>query len=295
MSGLVTRNLPEPGETMLDHVGHFVADAEEASRALAAAGFTVTPYTAQVVPDPETGELALTGTGNVCVMLRTGYIEVLTHTADTAIGLEFKEALARRAGLHLAAFTVADAEATHADLAAAGWPMRPLARFSRPIPTVDGEEVARFTVARLEKGTMPEGRVQLLTHHDEAALWQERWLAHENTATGLAGVIVSAPDPAEAADRFARLFSRKARPCADGFAVALERGSVEVVSEAAGAALAGRPVDPGRPAFVGYRLAFEEPDRAAALLAARPVGDRLVCAFPDALGVGAIVIDGLPG
>lgn len=295
MSAALPRNLPRAGEVTLDHIGHFVADADAATEALSAAGFTVTPYSAQVVPDPATGRSTLTGTANVCVMLRTGYVEVLTHTADTPIGLEFREALARRPGLHLSAFAVADAEAAHARLAAE-WPMRPLARFSRMVGTEDGEREARFTVARLQKGTMAEGRVQVLTHHDEAAMWQPRWLGHENTAVGLASLIVAAPDPAEAASRYGLLLDRPVTPFGDGLAVALDRGRVEFVDVAAGEQLAGRAVEPDGPAFVGYRLAATDLrlaeeclDRAG--LAPRTDEGRLVCAFPPALGLGAWIFE----
>ena len=289
-------NLPKGGEVMLDHIGHFVADADAAARALVAAGFTVTPHSAQVVPDPVTGEPALTGTANVCVMLRLGYLEVLTHTADTPIGLEFRAALARRAGLHLAAFAVADAEETHAALAAAGWPMRPLARFFRQVDTVEGSEEARFTVARLAKGTMPEGRVQVLTHHNEAAMWQARWTRHENTAEGLAATVVAAPDPEEAAGRFAGLLGRSATPSESGFRVALDRGAVEVVDEAEGARLAGRVVEAGRPAFVATRISVGDPERATwwlerGGLAPRREGDAIVTPFPAALGIGAWIMN----
>ena len=236
----------------LDHIGHFVESAEAARAALAALGFTVTPYSAQVVPDPATGAMTPTGTGNVCVMLREGYVEVLTHTADTPLGLEFKAALGRRAGLHLAAFAGADAAGVHARLAGAGWPMRPLARFSRKAATAEGEAEARFTVARLEKGTMAEGRVQFVTHHDEAVVWQPRWLDHANTALGLAGMIVAAPDPAEAAGRFGRLVGRPVEVRGVAHTVALDRGVVEVVGEAEGERLAGRAIAPGEPAMVGY-------------------------------------------
>ena len=142
-------NSPPAGQIYLDHVGHFIPDADACASALRAAGFVVTPYSAQVAPDPETGRPGLTGTANVCVMLRRGYLEFLAHTADTPIGLEFKEALARRAGLHLAAFAVADAAANHAVLSADGLHMRPLVLMSRTIETETGSAEARFTVARL--------------------------------------------------------------------------------------------------------------------------------------------------
>ena len=289
------KNLPREGEVVLDHIGHFVADAAACAEALEAAGFTVTPYSAQVVPDPETGEPKLTGTGNVCVMLGSGYLEFLVHTADTPIGIEFNEALARRAGLHLAAFAVPDAEATHAALADAGWPMRPLARFSRTVGTEDGEMTARFTVARLEKGTMPEGRIQLLTHHDEAAIWQPRWMHHDNTAAALTGMTIAAPDPAEAAARYARLFGRPAEATAAGHAVRLDRGVLTFVGEAAGAHLAGRIVEPGQPMIAAYSITVADMERArdAFARAGLAIGEgdgAFIVRFPEALGLGLWIV-----
>ncbi|WMS42237.1 VOC family protein [Acuticoccus sp. MNP-M23] len=288
-------NLPREGEVVLDHVGHFVPDAAACADALTAAGFTVTPYSAQVVPDPETGEPTPTGTGNVCVMLGSGYLEFLVHTADTPLGQEFQAALARRAGLHLAAFAVPDAEATHAALSADGWPMRPLARFSRTVGTEDGEATARFTVARLEKGTMPEGRIQLLTHHDEAAIWQPRWVTHENSAVGLSGMTIAAPDPAEAAARFSRLFGRPAEATAAGHAVRLDRGVLTFVEEAAGTHLAGRDLEPGQPAIVAYSLKVADLETARDAFARAGIGaaqaqGALVVRFPEALGLGVWIV-----
>ena len=194
-------NSPAPGALLLDHTGHFVPDAGAARDALAALGFTVTPYSAQVQPNPQTGEMRLTGTGNICAMLPEGYLEFLVHTADTPLGQEFRAALDRRAGLHLLAFGVADAAAVHADLAATGHALRPLVRFSRQVETESGATTARFTVARLAAGTMPEGRVQFATHHTVPAMWQPRWTAHANGARALRAVVISSPDPAGVAAR----------------------------------------------------------------------------------------------
>ena len=187
-------NNPARGETFLDHTGHFVANATAAADALTAMGFTVTPYSAQVQPDTVNGQLQLTGTGNICVMLSEGYLEFLVHTADTPIGLEFKRALQRRSGLHLCAFSVADAADRHSELKAGGQAMRPLVHFSREVETTTGSATARFTVARLPEGSMPEGRVQVMTHHDHAAMWQPRWTTHDNSAHSLRSIVVSAPE-----------------------------------------------------------------------------------------------------
>lgn len=286
-------NLPGPGEIFLDHVGHFVADAGACAAALGAAGFTVTPFSAQTAPDPVTGLTGPTGTGNVCVMLRSGYLEFLAHTADTPIGIEFKDALARRAGLHLAAFAVADADGLHAGLAGAGFPMRPIVRMSREVETTAGPARARFTVARLQKDAMPEGRIQFLTHGSEDALWQQRWLGHRNGAAGLVSILVSSPDPAEAAARFSRLLGRPlARIGSRCYRVGLDRGSVELLDEQQATDLVGTAVEPGTSVIVGYRLAADDPDRAAehmadAGLPVRMHAGRAVAPFPTALGVGA--------
>jgi hypothetical protein len=125
------RQLPIRNEIFLDHVGHFVRDHEAASRALARAGFAPTPASIQVNPDPKGGAPQLTGTGNVTAMLPRGYIEILFKTADTALGREFDAAMARYAGVQLAAFVVADAAGAHRRLAENGFRVRPLVGCAR--------------------------------------------------------------------------------------------------------------------------------------------------------------------
>src|SRR5205823_12044837 len=100
----IDRQLPVGGEIFLDHVGHFVRDAEAASRALARAGFAPTPQSIQVNPDPAGGAPLPTGTGNITAMLPRGYVEVLFKAAETPLGQEFDSGLERYAGVPLAAF-----------------------------------------------------------------------------------------------------------------------------------------------------------------------------------------------
>src|ERR1700741_1222748 len=149
----VDRQLPILEEIFLDHVAHFVREPQSASRALARAGFAPTPVSIQVGPGPD-GAVRPTGTGNVTAMLARGYIEVLFKTADTPIGREFDASFARYGGVHLAAFSIADPEPAHAQLEGAGFKMRPLVNFSRPVATESGAGVAAFTVVRVERGEM---------------------------------------------------------------------------------------------------------------------------------------------
>jgi hypothetical protein len=189
----VDRQLPAGDEIFLDHVAHFVRDAAAASRALARAGFAPTPISIQVNPDPAGGTRP-TGTGNVTAMFSRGYMEVLFKTAETALAREFDVALARHAGLHLAAFAVADAANAHRRLATAGFRVRDLVRMQRPVETEAGAGTASFTIARVEPEMMPEGRIQMLTHHTEQSVWQQRWLSHPNSALGLIDVVIAVAD-----------------------------------------------------------------------------------------------------
>ena len=184
----IDRQLPVGDEVFLDHLAHFVHDAEAARRAFARCGFAPTPVSIQVSPNPA-GGVSPTGTGNVTAMFSRGYIEVLFKTSDTPLSREFDAALARHAGLHLAAFAVADAEQAHRRLAADGFAVRPLVHMSRPVETETGPGTAAFTIARVEPGVMPEGRIQMLTHHTEETVWQKRWLTHPNSAIGLIDVV----------------------------------------------------------------------------------------------------------
>ena len=163
-------------------------DPEAASRALARAGFAPTPVSVQVNPDPGGGAPQRTGTGNVTAMFARGYIEVLFKTADTPLGRELEAGLARYPGVHLAAFAVADAAAAHRRLADRGFRVRPLVEMQRPVDTGGLPGTAAFTLARVEPGEMPEGRIQILTHRTEPMVWQPRWLSHPNGALALASI-----------------------------------------------------------------------------------------------------------
>ena len=149
----VDRQLPAGSEIFLDHLAHFVRDADAASRAFARCGFAPTPVSIQISPNP-TGGLSPTGTGNVTAMFTRGYVEVLFKTSDTLLAREFDAALDQHAGLHLVAFAVADAAQAHQRLAADGFAVRPLVNMSRPVDTEAGPGTAAFTIARVQPSVM---------------------------------------------------------------------------------------------------------------------------------------------
>jgi glyoxalase-like protein len=288
----IDRQLPMGDEIFLDHVGHFVRDPEAASQALQRAGFAPTPISVQVNPDSAGGAPLPTGTGNVTAMLRRGYLEMLFKTADTPLGRELDEAMAQYAGVHLAAFSVADAAKAHARLAAAGFKTRPLVQLERPVATADGTGTAAFTVARVEPSAMREGRIQILTHGTEDTVWQKRWLTHPNGALALVDVVIAVADVDAAVRRFQRFTDRPAAANRWGQAIILERGRVQLTTmDALGTILPGAPKS-GLPFMAGYGVAVGSLDAAQAELRAGGIeaarrGKLVVAPFPAELGEGA--------
>jgi hypothetical protein len=287
----VDRRLPVGSEIFLDHVAHFVGDVEAASRALARAGFAPTPISIQVNPDPAGGPPRPTGTGNVTCMLDLGYLEVLFKTADMPLGQELDAAMARYHGVHLAAFAVADAVATHARLAQSGFRMQPLVAMQRPVETPAGEDMAAFSVVRVAPGEMPEGRIQALTHRTERTVWQPRWLSHPNGARGLIDIVIVEGDVEEASRRFRRFLDREVQVNAFGLAFQLDRGRVQLVAAASLARLFPRLAVPDLPFMAAYGIAVTSLNVVAACVqAGRLAFERrencVIVPFPDELGVG---------
>jgi hypothetical protein len=286
------RQLPLADEIFLDHVGHFVRDVDAANRALARAGFAPTPLSIQVNPDPAGGAPQPTGTGNITAMFARGYIEVLFKTADTPLARELEAGLARYPGVHLAAFAVADAAAAHSRLSNAGFRVRPLVQMQRPVETGGASGTAAFTLARVEAGEMPEGRIQILTHRTEQMVWQPRWLTHPNGALGLTSVTIAVADLDEAAQRFARFTGRAATPTDFGREIALDRGTVVLADAASFARMLPEIPIPSLPFMGAYGIkvsslaAIEDMLRRVGVQARRD-GRKLVAAWPEEIGTGA--------
>jgi len=289
----VDRQLPVGDEIFLDHVAHFVRDGEVASLAFARAGFAPTPISIQFGPDAAGGTKP-TGTANVTAMFARGYVEVLFKTAATPVE-EFDAWLGRHAGLHLAAFAVTDARNAHQRLATNGFRVQPLVHMQRPVETEAGNVTAAFTITRVELDVMPEGRIQMLTHHTEAAVWQKRWLTHPNSAIGLIDVVIAVADVEEAAQRFARFTGRATTPTPGGGALLrLDRGGVYLVSHHRLTVRLPEVAITKLPFMAGYVLrvrsleAVELAVESAGLQwRALDGGDGIVAVFPPELGEGA--------
>jgi len=266
---------PPPGGVFLDHVGWFVPDIERAGAAFERLGFTLTPFVAQHNADPNGGPPVPAGTGNRCAMLRRGYLEILTPVpgADTPLATQMRRAIDRYTGVHLIAFTVADAAAAHARLAGEGFQPLPPVHLRRPLRLAGGADAeVAFTVIRVPPETMPEGRIQMLTQETPDLVWQEDLIARDNGVGALSGVLLCVPDPAEAAARFARFTGRTAAGSGNYFTIDLDRGRLAFADVERCAALLPGAKLPGLPCMAAIALAADDPGTARDLCAARGIG-----------------------
>jgi hypothetical protein len=292
MGSIADDQRPAAGTINLDHVAHFVPDAEAARAALEQAGFTLTPFSHQSHRLEPGGPLVPAGSGNRCVMLNAGYVEFLTPTADTPIASQLRAAIERHVGVHLIAFGTTDPDADHARLSREGFqPQTPIA-LQRQIETPLGHDTARFTVVRVPPGTMAEGRIQYCAHHTPELVWQARWLQHANTAQRLTAVLVCVEDVGEALQRYAA-FTGLA-PDTDGSRIETARGTLLFVDGDRCASMFGVEV-PCLPWIAGYSIACQNLSRAADLLqhnGLRPhrLGDGRFCVqLPPAVGGIAVL------
>ncbi len=243
------RQTPAPGEIFLDHVGWYVADIEAAGAAFARLGFTLTPFTPHS-HQSASGERTPSGTANRCAMIELGYLEILCAMPDldTPLTAELRAGLERYTGLHLIAFSCADAASEHARIAAAGFAPRPIVDLRRPLIADDGgAAMAAFSVIRLAPGAMAEGRIQMLTQETPETVWQPSLIARDNAIDALSGVVVCTADVEDSVSRFARLLGRVPSRGDDGAAIILERGRVSFVTPERLRSLipgAGVPSDP---------------------------------------------------
>ncbi len=294
------RQLPEGGEVFLDHVAWMTTDMDRASAVFERLGFVLTPYSVHGNRDKATGALTVQGSANRLAMLDRGYVEILAAVAgaETPVAANIRQSLGRYEGVHLIAFTVADAAAAHARLEAAGPPMQPLVNLRRDVEAADGsaDEVA-FSVVRPAFGAFPEGRLQLLTHHRPDLMWQDRYITRANRIEALTEVVICIEEPGAAASRLAELVDRRPSLLADGaWAVDLDRGCVSYVAPEGLAARAPGVAPPGLPYVAALGLRSADLDVTAAYFRSRGVAYQttpagLLVAPTEALGC-ALVLHG---
>ena len=295
-----SRHTPAGTGIFLDHLAHWIPDLAAGAADLERMGFLLTPYTEHTHSPSPGAPVVPAGTANHCIMLREGYLEILTATGDTEVAREVRARMGHHVGVHLSAFCVNDAAAERERLIAQGFPQRPLVGLKRDAEMADGRtETLRFTVIRPEAGSLPEGRAQFLTQHTPELVWEDRWLHHPNGVEALTDILFCVDDVDECARRYARYLRTDAEPLASGGRVLrLQRGAVSILTPAmAQAALAGVAPAPA-PCMAGYAV------RAAELSATRSFLEdadfscldtatgAVVVPMPDTLGAAVAIHEG---
>lgn len=295
------RQIAGPDEVFVDHIAHWVADMPGAAQAMERLGFVMTPYTEHTNSVAPGEPILPAGSANHCIMMREGYLEILTPTADTAISQELRAGIGRYTGVHLIAFNCDDAEAQRDRLIAEGFDQRPVVALRRETDTEDGSQgTLEFTVIRPVPGVMAEGRIQFLSHHTPDLLWQERWMNHPNTAQRLRDVFLCVEDPEEARVRFERYLGRPATAIEGGFTIPCDRGGIVLLGRARfGECLPGIDV-PALPYIAGYVIECADLDACRVCLKGNEIvyreltEDVIAVSAPAALG-GSLLFTGGSG
>ena len=180
--------------TGLDHVGIAVHNLDAAAAEFEALGFQVTP----LAPHLPGGI-----TGNRCVMLGQGYLELLAVIDPAGRSATVEKFLARYQGIHVISLATDDAEAAGKRLG------REMIRSERPTDA----GTARFARVALTDLTP---RLQLIQHLTPDLVWRTVDCVHPNGAQALVSVVMTAESPAHAAADLARTAGRILVPDPDG-------------------------------------------------------------------------------
>lgn len=204
----------------LDHVGVVTRDLAGLATQYERLGFTVTPLARHT-----DGRI-----GNHCVMLRHGYIELLAVVDPKARSATLDRFLARYAGVHILALSIADPQGERARLQRAGIAAPTATRFER---STDDTTSAMARLDLLQLPDQPEGRFNLVHHLTPELLWQERFLHHPNNALSLETVELTVAEPLAAASRLSRLLGCPVVPDpTQGFMLELARGRLRLIEGA---------------------------------------------------------------
>lgn len=200
----------------LDHVViNTLKSMDAAAELFAGLGFTLTPR----------GHHSL-GSINHLMMTKGAYLELV---GVPQAGLQRQEVLDSPFGLNGLVLRTKDADATCAELRAAGFePVGPV-DFSRPVEVEGRTEEARFRTVRFPPETFPAGRVYFCQHLTPELVWRAEWESHPNGFLGIDRFMVEAPDAPAEAHRLAAALGGAAVADACGWRIRLDDGEVHVV------------------------------------------------------------------
>ena len=234
--------------TGIDHTLVGVRDLEAARAAWQKLGFTLTPR----------GRHIGWGTGNYCIMLEQGYIELLGIVDPAQFTNNLDKFLAEREGLLGLAFRSRDNDQTAKWLAAGGFTPDGPKDLKRALELAEGEVLPAFRLVFLPPQETPGLRAFFCQHLTPDLIRRGHWLVHAIRAVSLKAVVTVVERPGDLAPAYARLFGTGAMS-GDGELAArrLRRGRAAVRhARRTAAALSGY-----RPAATRARMDGRDADR----------------------------------
>ncbi len=204
--------------TGIDHTLVGVRDLEAARTAWQNLGFTITPR----------GRHIGWGTGNYCIMLEQGYIELLGILDPTQFTNNLDKFLAEREGLLGLAFRSRDNDATARWLAAGGFRPDGPKDLKRALELAEGEALPAFKLVFLPQDETPGLRAFFCQHLTPEIVRRAGWLVHAIRAVSLKAVITVVEQPTGLAPAYARLFGADA-VSADGESLRVDCGEGELL------------------------------------------------------------------
>ena len=184
------------GITGIDHALVGVRDLEAARAAWSRLGFAVTPR----------GRHIGWGTGNYCVMLEEGYVELLGIVDPSQFSNNLDTLLERREGLLGLAFATPDANACRDALEAAGLKPDGPKQLKRNLELSTGTVTPEFRLVFLPPDSTPEVSAFVTHHLSPELIRRPDWLQHANGAQRLLSLTAVCADPVGAAMGYLPIF-----------------------------------------------------------------------------------------
>jgi catechol 2,3-dioxygenase-like lactoylglutathione lyase family enzyme len=278
----------------IDHIVVAVNDLDRAAESYRRLGFTVSPRGMHS---------AAMGTANHTIMLQRDYFELLAVLAPTERNRPWREALEEGDGIVALAVATPTAAAARSAWTAAGINPLDLIRFSRPVERPGGAAVdAKFEVAQLPGDAVPGASIFACGHLTRESVWLPELMDHPNTAVAIRTLAVAAPDPATAAQAWARaLVGSSVSAVESGVRIAIGPHAVDVIDPQTAARRFGLAQAPAQPKPVAIDFAVRDPEACRRQLAregiaARIEGARIAVAPEEACGVAVTMVpaNGLP-
>lgn len=265
----------------LDHLGIVVPDLDRAFETYRRLGFRLTPRSShkkQATPD---GPFEPLGSGNHCIMLRQGYLELLGITDPALPHASIAKRLQRYSGLQLIALGCDDADAVEQAWRSATEGCQPAVTLGRDVPLAEGgERHGAFKIVYLDDTAMPEVELFAIQHLTPEVLWQEALLDHPNTTIGVQSATIVSDDAASTAGRLTRLGLAQATGPHGGRFMLADGAWIDVMTEAAAAKAYPGVAPPAMPSAIAAGFSVASLASAADCLskegvAFQTLGDRL--------------------